>query len=84
MLLVTVLAVAIAAVCAALLLRAQRPYSKTMAYCPHCASPLVHKDIADRVRVACGKCDFVFWDNPKPVTATLIITRCMSASRGKH
>jgi len=28
--------------------------------------------IGGRDRVACAYCDFVHWDNPKPVTATLI------------
>jgi ADP-ribose pyrophosphatase YjhB (NUDIX family) len=28
--------------------------------------------VGGRERIACASCDFVHWDNPKPVTATLV------------
>ncbi len=43
-----------------------------MKSCPLCASPLTTVEIGGRERVACPRCDFVHWDNPKPVTATLV------------
>lgn len=43
-----------------------------MKSCPWCANKLGTLAIGGRDRVACDSCDFVHWDNPKPVTATLI------------
>jgi 8-oxo-dGTP diphosphatase len=40
--------------------------------CPLCASTLKITEIGGRDRVVCIKCEFVHWDNPKPVTATLV------------
>ncbi len=40
--------------------------------CPLCASPLTTVEIGGRERAACPACEFVHWDNPKPVTATLV------------
>ena len=40
--------------------------------CPLCASTLQITELGGRDRVACITCDFVHWDNPKPVTATLV------------
>jgi 8-oxo-dGTP diphosphatase len=67
------MALAAAVLCALAFLWRRKPYSKTVAYCPHCASNLVRKEVAGRMRIACNKCNFVHWDNPKPVTATLVI-----------
>src|SRR5687767_13957110 len=52
--------------------RANRPVSKTPTYCLHCASVLEKREVAGRLRVACPHCNFVLWDNPKPVAVTLI------------
>ncbi|HMM55347.1 MAG TPA: NUDIX domain-containing protein [Candidatus Desulfobacillus sp.] len=45
-----------------------------MKFCPHCASPLVARELAGRVRLACpdAACGHVFWDNPLPVLAALV------------
>jgi len=40
--------------------------------CPLCASTLKVTEIGGRDRVVCITCEFVHWDNPKPVTATLV------------
>ena len=40
--------------------------------CPICASDLTTVDIGGKDRIACPNCEFVHWDNPKPVTATLV------------
>lgn len=40
--------------------------------CPLCASTLKVTEIGGRDRVVCISCEFVHWDNPKPVTATLV------------
>lgn len=43
-----------------------------MKSCPFCSFQLSTLDIGGRERLACSNCDFVHWDNPKPVTATVI------------
>jgi NADH pyrophosphatase NudC (nudix superfamily) len=40
--------------------------------CPFCSLQLSSVEIGGRERLACGNCDFVHWNNPKPVTATVI------------
>ncbi|CAN5322877.1 NUDIX hydrolase [soil metagenome] len=47
-----------------------------MKSCPQCAKSLKIIDIGGKDRLACVEpdCDFVHWDNPKPVTATLVTT----------
>jgi len=40
--------------------------------CPLCASELTVTEIGGRDRLVCLPCEFVHWDNPKPVTATLV------------
>lgn len=40
--------------------------------CPLCTKILKTLAIGGRDRLACGACEFVHWDNPKPVTATLV------------
>jgi 8-oxo-dGTP diphosphatase len=40
--------------------------------CPLCSNALKVIEIGGRDRHACVTCEFVHWDNPKPVTATLI------------
>lgn len=34
--------------------------------------PLSQIDIGGKLRLSCVACEFVHWDNPKPVTATLV------------
>jgi 8-oxo-dGTP diphosphatase len=67
------LALAIALACALAYIWRRKPYSKTVAYCPHCASKLVRKEVAGQMRTACSQCNFVHWNNPLPVVATLIV-----------
>lgn len=43
-----------------------------MKSCPWCGNKLSALAIGGRERIACHSCDFVHWDNPKPVTATLV------------
>lgn len=43
-----------------------------MICCPLCSSTLKTTEIGGRDRIVCIQCEFVHWDNPKPVTATLI------------
>lgn len=40
--------------------------------CPLCATVLTITEIGGRDRLVCVACEFVHWDNPKPVTATLV------------
>lgn len=49
-----------------------RAHSQSLNTCPLCARPLTTVEIGGRARLACSQCDFVHWDNPKPVTATLV------------
>ncbi len=46
--------------------------SVTPSYCLQCATPLVEREDSGHKRVACPKCDFVFYDNPAPVVAALV------------
>lgn len=43
-----------------------------MKSCPLCATTLITTEIGGKDRLACQVCEFVHWDNPKPVTATLV------------
>lgn len=40
--------------------------------CPLCAGTVKTAEIGGRDRIVCIICEFVHWDNPKPVTATLV------------
>lgn len=40
--------------------------------CPLCTTVLTVTEIGGRDRLVCLACEFVHWDNPKPVTATLV------------
>jgi ADP-ribose pyrophosphatase YjhB (NUDIX family) len=41
-------------------------------FCPLCSAPLRRSEVAGRSRLNCTDCGFVHWDNPKPVTITLV------------
>lgn len=43
-----------------------------MKSCPLCTTTLTIIEIGGKDRLACQVCEFVHWDNPKPVTATLV------------
>jgi 8-oxo-dGTP diphosphatase len=51
---------------------AHNPEEKKYIYCPSCANKLIIKHIDRRELLACPKCTFVFWNNPKPVTSIII------------
>ena len=40
--------------------------------CPICGMPLTFVEIGGRRRFACTVCEFVHWNNPRPVTASLV------------
>lgn len=40
--------------------------------CPICGMPLKFVEIGGRQRFACTICEFVHWNNPRPVTASLV------------
>lgn len=42
-------------------------------YCLNCAGQLKDRIIEDRVRQACTACDFVFYQDPKPVAGVLAV-----------
>lgn len=48
------------------------PDSQHFKYCPNCRAELVTKFIDERDRLACPQCEFVFWNNPKPVVSLLM------------
>ena len=41
-------------------------------YCPQCANKLVLKTNDKQKVKACSACDFIFWNNPKPVVSILL------------
>jgi len=43
-------------------------------FCPLCASPLHAQEVCERQRLACSNkvCNFVHWENPKPVALCLV------------
>ncbi|MBI2074517.1 MAG: NUDIX hydrolase [Candidatus Levybacteria bacterium] len=41
-------------------------------FCPYCANKLILKTIDDEEVKACTNCDFIFWNNPKPVTSIIL------------
>jgi ADP-ribose pyrophosphatase YjhB (NUDIX family) len=49
-------------------------HSKSKAkYCLKCAGQLEDRIIEEKVRQACTKCDFVFYEDPKPVAGVLAL-----------
>jgi NADH pyrophosphatase NudC (nudix superfamily) len=46
----------------------------TFRFCPQCATPLVEREAAGRVRPVCPKegCGFTHWGNPVPVVSAII------------
>jgi NAD+ diphosphatase len=41
-------------------------------FCPRCSAPVADAMHAGRLRRACARCNWVYWDNPTPVVAALI------------
>jgi len=48
------------------------PREKEYKYCPTCKTPLEWKEIDRRQLLNCPKCNFIFWNNPKPVTSVIL------------
>lgn len=47
-------------------------HEKQYQYCPTCKTKLKRKLIDGRARFFCPACNFIFWDNPKPVVSILL------------
>lgn len=43
-----------------------------MKYCPNCKTDLQRKVIDGRERLFCPNCNFIYWNNPKPVVSILL------------
>jgi ADP-ribose pyrophosphatase YjhB (NUDIX family) len=41
-------------------------------FCPRCRNIVERREVADRLRIACARCSFVHWDNPKPVVIAIV------------
>jgi ADP-ribose pyrophosphatase YjhB (NUDIX family) len=50
-------------------LRKKRP---AFNYCPNCTAPLAERDFSGKLKLACPRCTFVHWDNPKVVAVVLV------------
>lgn len=46
---------------------------EAMRFCPRCATPLITRQVGDRVRRACPACDFVHFTDPKVGVGVLVI-----------
>ena len=44
-----------------------------MRYCPLCKSNLETVTIENNNKLKCSKCYFTFWNNPSPVTASILL-----------
>lgn len=42
-------------------------------FCPECKNELKEKVIDGRIRITCPNCSFIFWDNPIPVVAGILV-----------
>lgn len=47
-------------------------HEKYYRYCPQCKQSLKQKLFDGRERLHCPKCDFIFWNNPKPVVSIIL------------
>ncbi|MFA5076171.1 MAG: NUDIX hydrolase [Patescibacteria group bacterium] len=50
----------------------ESPREKQYKFCPTCRAELARREIDRRQLLACPKCDFIFWNNPKPVTSVIL------------
>lgn len=48
-------------------------HEKYYKYCPNCKTKLARKPIEGIERFFCPNCDFVFWNNPKPVVSIVLV-----------
>lgn len=47
-------------------------FEKAYKFCPTCTTKLIRKPIDRRSLLACPKCGFIFWNNPKPVVSIIL------------
>lgn len=47
-------------------------HEKLYNFCPTCRTKLERVEVDSRKRLHCPRCDFIFWNNPKPVVSALI------------
>lgn len=47
-------------------------HEKYYKFCPNCKTDLQRKIIDGKERFFCPSCDFIFWNNPKPVVSMLL------------
>lgn len=47
--------------------------TKNWKFCPVCAEPLVLREFEGKKKLACDKDNFIFYDNPLPVVAALLL-----------
>lgn len=50
-------------------------YETPYIFCPTCKSPLKRKEFDKQSLLSCLKCDFVFWNNPKPVVSIVLYNK---------
>lgn len=41
-------------------------------FCPTCKTPLKRQQVDNQKLLSCPKCNFVFWNNPKPVVSIIL------------
>jgi ADP-ribose pyrophosphatase YjhB (NUDIX family) len=56
--------------------------SKNWKFCPVCAAPLITKEMEGQAKLACHEDHFVFYNNPVPVVAALVLTTCNDGRDG--
>jgi 8-oxo-dGTP diphosphatase len=61
-----------------------RVNSSAIKSCPLCAQSLQTTLLNGRTRLVCFACEFVHWDNPLPVTATIIPYRSAAVASLSH
>lgn len=44
-------------------------------FCPMCATALVQKEIDDRIRQFCKQCGFIYYVNPAPASAIILVEK---------
>lgn len=47
-------------------------HEKWYKFCPNCKNKLGEKLVDKRIYLSCSKCNFIFWNNPKPVVSALL------------
>lgn len=49
------------------------PEQEKYTFCPSCKTTLEWRNIDHEKHLACAHCDFIFWNNPKPVVSVVIV-----------